>query len=62
MIQIFIHPDKSVAMVEGPDDKLIFENYHCTVKIMLENESTFNALDSNINSNIDNRLLKIVNY
>ena len=46
VIQIFIHPDKSVAMVGGPDDKLIFENYHCTVKIMFENKNTLNALDS----------------
>ena len=53
MIQIFIHPDKSVAMVEGPDVKLIFENYYRTVKIKFKNESTLN---------IDGRLLKIVNY
>ena len=44
VIQISIHPDKSVAMVEGPDVKLEFQNNHCTVKIMFENESTLNAL------------------
>ena len=61
MIQIFIHPDESVAMVGGPDVELIFENYHCTVKIiMFENESILNALL--YNNNIHDRFLKIVNY
>ena len=48
-------------MVGGPDVELIFENYHCTVKIiMFENESILNALL--YNNNIHDRFLKIVNY